>query len=131
LNFHVGPETDDLLACSNTPVAERTYQQTSNAISATVRLDIFGSAPALAIHPAMASSHPRVASEEFRPVPQTAKQRETEARLHAIAGAMAPKLGFSRRHSFRCAAGMRPLGRDYLRSSSRSPRRAPTNHRRG
>jgi predicted TIM-barrel fold metal-dependent hydrolase len=47
-----------------------------------------------------------VASEEYLPVPQTAKQRETEARLYRIADEVAPKLGLSRRRFFQSAAGM-------------------------
>ena len=47
-----------------------------------------------------------VASEEYLPVPQTEKQRETEARLYAIADEMAPKLGLSRRRFFQTSAGM-------------------------
>ncbi len=47
-----------------------------------------------------------VASEEYRPVPQSAKQRETEARLYAIADAVAPKLGLTRRRFFQTASGM-------------------------
>jgi predicted TIM-barrel fold metal-dependent hydrolase len=47
-----------------------------------------------------------VASEEYAPVPQTRKQRETEARLYALADAVAPKLGLSRRRFFQTSAGM-------------------------
>lgn len=47
-----------------------------------------------------------VASEEYAPVPQTPKQRETEARLYAMADAVAPKLGLSRRRFFQTSAGM-------------------------
>lgn len=47
-----------------------------------------------------------VASEEYAPVPQTQKQRETEARLYAMADAVAPKLGLSRRRFFQTSAGM-------------------------
>lgn len=47
-----------------------------------------------------------VASEEYAPVPQTRKQRETEARLYAMADAVAPKLGLSRRRFFQTSAGM-------------------------
>lgn len=47
-----------------------------------------------------------VASEEYRPVPQTDKQRETEARLYAMADSVAPKLGLSRRRFFQTSAGM-------------------------
>jgi predicted TIM-barrel fold metal-dependent hydrolase len=47
-----------------------------------------------------------VASEEYLPIAQTAKQRETEARLYAIADAVAPRLGLSRRRFFGTAAGM-------------------------
>lgn len=47
-----------------------------------------------------------VASEEYVPVRQTARQRETELRLYAIADEVAPKLGLSRRRFFQTAAGM-------------------------
>lgn len=47
-----------------------------------------------------------VASEEYAPVQQTRKQRETEARLYALADAVAPKLGLSRRRFFQTSAGM-------------------------
>ena len=47
-----------------------------------------------------------VASEEYLPFRQTDKQRETEARLYALADAIAPKLGLSRRRFFGTAAGM-------------------------
>jgi uncharacterized protein len=47
-----------------------------------------------------------VASEEYAPIPQTRKQRETEARVYALADAVAPKLGLSRRRFFQTSAGM-------------------------
>src|SRR5688572_29711939 len=47
-----------------------------------------------------------VASEEYLPVPQTARQRETEARLNALADGIAPRLGISRRRFFATSAGM-------------------------
>jgi hypothetical protein len=47
-----------------------------------------------------------VASEEYLPVRQSDKQRETEARLYALADEIAPKLGLSRRRFFGTAAGM-------------------------
>lgn len=47
-----------------------------------------------------------VASEEYLPIRQTAKQRETEARLYAIADALVPRLGISRRRFFQTSAGM-------------------------
>jgi predicted TIM-barrel fold metal-dependent hydrolase len=47
-----------------------------------------------------------VASEEYRPLPQTPEQRETELRLSAIANAIAPRLGLTRRRFFQTAAGM-------------------------
>lgn len=47
-----------------------------------------------------------VASEEYLPVPQTARQRETEARLYALADRIAPRLGISRRRFFATSAGM-------------------------
>jgi predicted TIM-barrel fold metal-dependent hydrolase len=47
-----------------------------------------------------------VASEEYLPVAQSPRQRETEARLYAIADAIAPRLGMSRRRFFQTSAGM-------------------------
>jgi uncharacterized protein len=47
-----------------------------------------------------------VASEEYLPIPQTGKQRESEQRLYAIADGIAPKLGMSRRRFFQTSAGM-------------------------
>ncbi|MGE4061301.1 MAG: amidohydrolase [Sphingomonadales bacterium] len=47
-----------------------------------------------------------VASEEYAPVRQTRKQREAEIRLYALADAVAPRLGMSRRRFFGTAAGM-------------------------
>lgn len=47
-----------------------------------------------------------VASEEYRPVRQSEKQKETEARLYALADQVAPKLGLSRRRFFQTSAGM-------------------------
>src|SRR5258708_38121388 len=38
-----------------------------------------------------------VSNEEFQPLPQTAAQREVEARILAAAGRLAPRLGLSRR----------------------------------
>ena len=47
-----------------------------------------------------------VASEEYMPVAQTPRQRETEARLYALADGIAPRLGMSRRRFFATSAGM-------------------------
>lgn len=47
-----------------------------------------------------------VASEEYAPVRQTRKQREAEIRLYALADAVAPRHGMSRRRFFGTAAGM-------------------------
>lgn len=47
-----------------------------------------------------------VASEEYVPVAQTARQRETESRLYTLADAIAPKLGLNRRRFFQTSAGM-------------------------
>ena len=47
-----------------------------------------------------------VSSEEFMPLPQTAAQREVEARLTRFAGECAPRLGMGRREFFQTAAGM-------------------------
>jgi predicted TIM-barrel fold metal-dependent hydrolase len=47
-----------------------------------------------------------VSSDEYLPAPQTAQQREVEARLVAKGGALAGRLGMSRRQFFRTASGM-------------------------
>ena len=47
-----------------------------------------------------------VASEEYLPVSQTARQRETETRLYALADTITPKLGVTRRRFFQSSAGM-------------------------
>jgi uncharacterized protein len=47
-----------------------------------------------------------VSSEEYRPVAQSRRQREAEMRLYALADAVAPKLGMSRRRFFQTASGM-------------------------
>ena len=47
-----------------------------------------------------------VSSDEFVPMPQTAKQREVEARLKALADELARRQGMTRRQFFRTAAGM-------------------------
>ena len=47
-----------------------------------------------------------VSSDEFMPAPQTAKQREFEARVKQYGAALARKQGLSRRAFFRTAAGM-------------------------
>jgi predicted TIM-barrel fold metal-dependent hydrolase len=47
-----------------------------------------------------------VSSEEYFPPPQTAKQKEVEARVKALGNQMAKKLGTSRRRFFQTAAGM-------------------------
>ena len=47
-----------------------------------------------------------VSSDEFMPLPQTAKQREFEARVKEMGAAMAKRLGMSRRRFFQTAAGM-------------------------
>src|ERR1700730_5793839 len=47
-----------------------------------------------------------VSSEEYFPPPQTAQQKEFEARLIAAADALARKQGLSRRRFFETAAGM-------------------------
>ncbi len=45
-------------------------------------------------------------SDEFTPPPQSAKQREVEARLLALADDLGSKQGLSRRRFFQSAAGM-------------------------
>jgi len=47
-----------------------------------------------------------VSSDEFPPVPQTARQREVEARLVAISDRLAKRQGLSRRRFFQTASGM-------------------------
>ena len=47
-----------------------------------------------------------VSSDEYLPVPQTAQQREVEARLVAMSDALAKHQGLSRRRFFQTAAGM-------------------------
>jgi len=47
-----------------------------------------------------------VSSDEFVPTPQTASQREVEARLKALADELAHRQGISRRQFLRTAAGM-------------------------
>jgi uncharacterized protein len=47
-----------------------------------------------------------VSSDEFAPVPQTARQREVEARLAAMSDRLARRQGLSRRRFFQTASGM-------------------------
>jgi predicted TIM-barrel fold metal-dependent hydrolase len=47
-----------------------------------------------------------VSSDEFMPGPQTAKQREFEARVKEMGARMAKRLGMSRRRFFQTASGM-------------------------
>jgi predicted TIM-barrel fold metal-dependent hydrolase len=62
--------------------------------------------------PAETSSFPSpvptqiVSSDEFEPVPQSARQREVEARLTDFSDRIAHRLGTSRRRFFQTAAGM-------------------------
>jgi predicted TIM-barrel fold metal-dependent hydrolase len=62
--------------------------------------------------PAETSSFPSpvptqiVSSDEFPPVPQTARQREVEARLIDLSDRLARRQGLSRRRFFQTAAGM-------------------------
>ena len=62
--------------------------------------------------PAETSSFPSpvptqiVSSDEYLPVPQTAKQREVEARLKDMSDRLAKRQGLSRRRFFQTAAGM-------------------------
>jgi hypothetical protein len=62
--------------------------------------------------PAETSSFPSpvptqiVSSDEYLPVPQSAKQREVEARLKEMSGALAKHQGMSRRRFFQTASGM-------------------------
>lgn len=68
--------------------------------------DVSGLTPAERCEPRTPLPVRMVASEEYRPVPQTAKQREVEARLYDLADRVAPKLGLSRRRFFQTSAGM-------------------------
>ena len=62
--------------------------------------------------PAETSAYPSpiptqsVSSDEFMPAPQSAKQREFEARIKEFGGELARKQGMSRRAFFKTAAGM-------------------------
>src|SRR5271168_5410686 len=62
--------------------------------------------------PAETSSFPSpvptqiVSSDEYMPVPQSAKQREVEARLKKLSDRLAREQGLSRRRFFQTAAGM-------------------------
>ena len=62
--------------------------------------------------PAETSSFPSpvptqiVSSDEYLPVPQTAKQREVEARLKELSDRLARRQGLSRRRFFQTASGM-------------------------
>ena len=47
-----------------------------------------------------------VSSDEFMPVPQTARQKKVEARMNALADEYGRKNGLSRRRFFQTAAGM-------------------------
>ena len=47
-----------------------------------------------------------VSNDEYMPSPQTAKQKECEARVKEMGDQMAKKLGISRRAFFQTAAGM-------------------------
>src|SRR5579883_546212 len=64
------------------------------------------------LSPAETDSYPSpiptqiVASEEFFPVPQSARQKQVEQRLNARADAHGRKNGLNRRQFFKTAAGM-------------------------
>src|ERR1700682_5584938 len=47
-----------------------------------------------------------VSSDEYMPVPQSAKQREVEARLKEMSDRLARRQGLSRRRFFQTASGM-------------------------
>src|SRR5437899_9233062 len=47
-----------------------------------------------------------VSSDEYMPVPQSAKQREVEARLKEMGDRLARRQGLSRRRFFQTASGM-------------------------
>src|ERR1700726_973469 len=64
------------------------------------------------LQPAETSSFPSpvptqiVSSDEYMPVPQSAKQREVEARLKELSERLARRQGLSRRRFFQTASGM-------------------------
>src|SRR5262249_6219201 len=64
------------------------------------------------LQPAETSSFPSpvptqiVSSDEYMPVPQSAKQREVEARLKELSGRLAPRQGLSRPRFFQTASCM-------------------------
>src|SRR2546429_2777078 len=64
------------------------------------------------LEPAETSSFPSpvptqiVSSDEYMPVPQSAKQREVEARLKEMSDRLAQHQGLSRRRFFQTASGM-------------------------
>ena len=64
------------------------------------------------LQPAETSSFPSpvptqiVSSDEYMPVPQSAKQREVEARLKELSDRLARRQGVSRRRFFQTASGM-------------------------
>src|SRR5580704_8004177 len=64
------------------------------------------------LQPAETSSFPStvptqiVSSDEYMPVPQSAKQREVEARLKELSERLAQRQGLSRRRFFQTASGM-------------------------
>src|SRR5499427_9409749 len=64
------------------------------------------------LQPAETSSFPSpvptqiVSSDEYLPLPQTAQQREVEARLKEMSDRLARRQGLSRRRFFQTAAGM-------------------------
>jgi len=78
-----------------------------------------------------------VASEEYLPIAQTAKQRESEQRLYVIADEIVPKLEMSRRRFIQASSGM---AAGFLRRSAKRSTRcswspllkplmpAPTSH---
>jgi hypothetical protein len=47
-----------------------------------------------------------VSSDEFTPLPQTARQKQVEVRVKALGGELARHQGMSRRRFFQTAAGM-------------------------
>jgi hypothetical protein len=65
-----------------------------------------------ALLPAETSSFPSpvptqiVSSDEYLPLPQTERQRQVEARLKEMSGALAKRQGLSRRRFFQTASGM-------------------------
>ena len=81
-------------------------------------MKFFGDEMVSGLLPAETSSFPSpvptqiVSSDEYLPLPQTAQQREVEARLKEMSDRLAKRQGISRRRFFETAAGMAAVARD-------------------